>query len=350
MARREHVYGPYERKNGWEVVYVTPGGKRLTRLFPQESEARREADKARAKLEGRQLSDALRDFLQHSTRRGLRPGTVTTLGYRLRAVLQIDEDDGRAGGPIADLTPARAARLVEEYPRSVDTMKGSLAACRAFAAFCVSKRWLRADPFAACVVVGRKKRGKPQLTEDEAREFYHHAFELASKGDRPAIAALLYLVLGCRASEVTERTARDIDARGTILLIPHGKTHAAARRLVIPEPLRPLVAKLLRRKGQRLRPADYLFDRGDGQPPTKDWALWHVRRICRLAGVTEITTHSLRGLQSTLATAANAPAEAVAAQLGHASPAVTDRHYTAAGAKASARGARVLAVLDGGRS
>lgn len=350
MARREHVYGPYRRKHGWEVVYVAAGGKRLTQLLPSESEARRAAEAARSKLQGRQVVDAVRAFLEHGTKRGLRPGTVATLGFRLRAVLQVDEDGERSGGPIGELTPARAARLVEEYPRSVDTMKGALAACKAFGAFTSAKGWTRSNPFAACTVVGKKKRGKKQLREDEARAWFATAMDLARGGDRPAIACLLYLVLGCRASEVTERVRRDVDSRGTVLVIDEGKTDAAARRLHIPAVLQPLVATLMTRAGKRLRPGDYLFDRGDGAPPTRFWALYHVRRICQLAKVPEVCTHSLRGLQATLATRAHATGELVAAQLGQTGFDVTRAHYLQVGAEQSARTGRALTVLEGGRA
>lgn len=349
MARREHVYGPYKHKNGWSIVYVR-GGDRSTVVVAGQVEAQRLVDEARAQLSGRQVSEAVRAFLEREERRGLRAGTVTTLGYRLRAVLQVDADGPRTGGPVAELTPARATRLLAGYEASVDTRKGALAACRAFGAFTASKGWTRSNPFEACAVDGRKRRGKKQLTIDEAREFFRVALERASGGDRGAVAALLYVVLGCRASELRERVVRDIDNRGTVLVIPGGKTAAAARRLSIPAELQPLVSALLVRDGVRLHPGAYLFDRGDGKPPTNDWARYQVHKLCRAAKVPRVCTHSLRGLQSTLATAANATAEAVAAQLGHTSPAVTGRHYLAPGAAESARGRTALTVLAGGRS
>jgi hypothetical protein len=55
----------------------------------------------------------------------------------------------------------------------------------------------------------------------------------------------------------------------------------------------------------------------------------HVQKLCDAAGVPRVSTHSLRGLHSTLALEAGATASAVAAALGHASFAVTARHYAA---------------------
>lgn len=119
---------------------------------------------------------------------------------------------------------------------------------------------------------------------------------------------------------------------------------------MIPSVLQPLVAALFVRGGKRLRPGDYLFDRGDGEPPGRWWALYHVRRICRLAKVPLVCTHSLRGLQASLATKAHATGELVAAQLGHTSPTITQRHYLNPGMVAASRTDRALTVLSGGRA
>ena len=70
--------------------------------------------------------------------------------------------------------------------------------------------------------------------------------------------------------------------------------------------------------------------------------------MCERAGVPVVTAHGLRGLHATLATEAGATSALVAAQLGHAGTAVTERHYTDRTAKESATTARVLRVLEGG--
>jgi integrase len=53
----------------------------------------------------------------------------------------------------------------------------------------------------------------------------------------PAATALL---MGMRASEVTDGLVRDLDDDGRVLVIPHAKTRAGVRRLRIPEVLQPL--------------------------------------------------------------------------------------------------------------
>jgi len=53
---------------------------------------------------------------------------------------------------------------------------------------------------------------------------------MADAGDPLALGVLLMLHLGLRQGEVGARVARDLDASGTILWIPAGKTKNAVRR------------------------------------------------------------------------------------------------------------------------
>jgi hypothetical protein len=53
--------------------------------------------------------------------------------------------------------------------------------------------------------LGKRRRGKPQLTTDEARKFLATALELAAE-DEGAIAAAMALLMGMRASEIVART------------------------------------------------------------------------------------------------------------------------------------------------
>lgn len=63
-----------------------------------------------------------------------------------------------------------------------------------------------------------------------------------------------------------------------------------------------------------------------------------------------VCTHSLRGLWATLAVESGAASHVVAANLGHHSFAVTERHYAQGSAVANAATARVLGMLGGDRS
>jgi hypothetical protein len=68
-----------------------------------------------------------------------------------------------------------------------------------------------------------------------------------------------------------------------------------------------------------------------GQPLTDAWLWGHVHKLCDEAGVPRVSTHSLRGLHSTLALEAGATSSAVAAALGHGSFQITAKHYAAPG-------------------
>lgn len=76
------------------------------------------------------------------------------------------------------------------------------------------------------------------------------------------------------------------------------------------------------------------------------WLLLHVKRLCRLAGVPVVCTHSLRGLHASVATDAGATSHMVAAALGHSSPAITQAHYIAEGTVEHARTRKVIERLD----
>jgi integrase/recombinase XerC len=98
------------------------------------------------------------------------------------------------------------------------------------------------------------------------------------------------------------------------------------------------------------RPAQApLFAHAATRKRATDWAREQVTRMCKLAGVPRVTPHGLRGTNATLATEAGAASHLVAAQLGHASTAITeggayiDPHRAGAAKRQTA-----LRVLAGG--
>lgn len=147
-----------------------------------------------------------------------------------------------AESDLAQLTPRKAAHLYDRLstrpsktgrPLSTDSHRNILAECKSFGRWCAKSKLLPADPFAAVEGVGRRSHGKPQLRIDEARRFCRTAHELAIGGDVGAVAALVTLLLGLRASEITERVSRDVDDGGRLLWIPDSKTRAGRRQVEI---------------------------------------------------------------------------------------------------------------------
>lgn len=345
-ARRERVHGPYydaTRRQPWSVVLVAATGRRSVVRFASEAAADAYRADAAAEATGRTVSAAIAAYLDDCRARGLTPRTIDTAGQRLRALLRADRGDG---GELARLTPARAARLLSERRGSVVTRRLSLALASTWARWCARQGWLRRDPFAGLEVQGRAGAGKPQLRVDEARVFASTCYRAAAAGDRHALAVLCLLVFGRRASEIADREVRDLDDGGRMLWIPTAKTRAGRIQLEVPDEIGALLLRLtLDDRGRRR-------DGGARLWPglTRHHLHHHTERLCRLAGVTVVCPHSLRGLHATLARPLVSTPRAVSVALGHASEAVTARHYLEAGAVARDDQRRAWSRLLGGPS
>jgi len=144
------------------------------------------------------------------------------------------------------------------------------------------------------------------------------------------------LLMGLRASEIVERTSRELDDGGRILLITHSKTRAGVRRLMVPEVLQPLLLKVAAGKGADVRL--FAYDR--------HWVLRSLarcagRRVCPWSRPTALAAPTRpRPSQAGLT------GSTVAAALGHTSFAVTANHYATPGSVESARVGRVIDALN----
>jgi integrase len=78
---------------------------------------------------------------------------------------------------------------------------------------------------------------------------------------------------------------------------------------------------------------------------TKDALLYWTRKLCRDAGVPEVTPHGLRGTNATASMTANRNPHEVAAALGHASIHGTLRHYADRHQVAAARQHAAVSAL-----
>lgn len=146
--------------------------------------------------------------------------------------------------------------------------------------------------------------------------------------------------------QVLQRVVRDLDDEARCLWIDEGKTANARRRLEVPEVIQPYLSRLAEGKC----PADYLFGASKNGRARANQKMWEmVRRLCERAGVPPVCTHSLRGLWATLAVQSGAASHVVAANLGHHSFSVTERHYAQGSAVANAATARVLGTLSSER-
>lgn len=297
------------------------------------------------------VKDAIDAYEERLKAKGNKATSYVETPRRLRWLLADALD-----GTLEALTPLKAKRLYEAvatatYERSgetrtysVDTCKNTLAEARTFAAWCMSKRWLKENPFDGIKDERQRNHGKEQLTRDEARKFVKVALKQA-KSNAGSVAALMTLIMGLRAKEITLRTVRDLDDDGSLLIIERAKTKAGNRTVFVPEMVRPFLARLAAGK----EPDALIFATEEGGEHWRDWPAENVRRICREAGVREVCAHSMRGLHASLAIEAGMASAAVARSLGHESATTTLTSYATptAARKAQQRGA--LAVLQGGK-
>lgn len=365
MARRtggERIHGPYPHGNRWRIILVDGDGGRAAESFETEGAALAAITKLRERAAGLKVRTAIAEYQTYQLDElQLKPSSIAVTGWRLRSLLQVD--DHRDGGLVAELTPRRARILVAAHrhrlvrpkrprgepremvtrERSVAYRRGALEEARTWAAWCVARGDMPADPFDGIEILGARRRGKLQLRATEAIKFEAKALELYDAGERDALAAALVLDLGCRATEIAESEVRDYDLGCTVFWVTeeNTKTENGRRQLAIPEHLQPRVLDATRGRGGSTAMFPSLH---------RHKLLLLVKRICRLAGVPEVCTQALRGVFASLATLDGIASEAVARQLGHGDRGTTaERNYIAPGASRQGQQATALRVLAGGR-
>lgn len=353
MRRRKgtRVRGPYPHPRGFHVVVFSEGG-RSDRLCQTEEEAHqliRDVEKA-LELEGPiTVEEAMKRYEAHKRAKGNRASSILRTMYHLRSLV------GKSEGRLVDLA-GNAATIYETYAPTVavDTHRNALSEAKTFGNWCVKQGWVRQNPWAKVEGTGERRRGKEQLRVDEARRWLAKATELAELGDEGAVAAMMCLLLGLRASEVVERVGRDVDDGGALLWIDRGKTAGARRCVEVPKLLQGLLVDLAADMDTALGGrSSFLFPsrspRAKLPHRSREWVLDNVKRLCRLAGVPVVTAHGLRGTMSSIASAAGAVTHLVAATLGHAGTAVTLGHYIRPEAAQRGTQERGMRILRGGK-
>lgn len=364
MPRRAQtrVNGPYRHGRRWRVNIRHPDGTQIARGFDTEAEAEAAIEGARAELDSRDLharaaalqakadearaiadaagtgpltvEDLLDKYLDHMRATGAKPQSVETTDYRLRALLKpVLESSVHAVTPTraADLYAARAAECAG------DTHRNALGQVKTMWRWARKAGHIGIDAWAEVAPRGRRKPGKMQLRQTEAKKWYRLAKERARDGDVGALGALCSLVFGYRSSEVVGLTARDIDVEAALAYVDEGKTAASTRTVMIPDWLCALLDARIKAidKGAKLFP----FKR--------DWVRQQVHRLCDLAGVPRVNAHSMRGLHGSTAIRAGRTAQDVADQLGHTTTTVTRQSYIAPGVEAAEQQRQLMEMLDG---
>ena len=329
----ERIHGPYPHRARWRVVGVRSDGSRVRETFATREAADAFLAEARS-ARTRTIGEAVSAFLDWMAEAGRRPSTVTTARYRLVAFLRLGEGDR----PLSNLDGEDLYDRRREDGVRPDTHRGELALASTWATWCVKRGWLPANPFAEVEPMGARSHGRPQLRIDEARAFLAAALADASPA---GLACALALLSGARASEVVCRLARDLDDSGRVLWVTESKTRAGVRQIPVPAVLQAGLLALARGRA----PSDPLW--GD---VTRHWLSHHVRRLCGVAGVPEVSPHGLRGTVASIRVGGGEAVEAVARALGQAGPAVTRRHYLAPGVEAGALADAAVSLLVGNKN
>ncbi len=343
MARRSkgvRILGPYPHRRRFRVIVVGEGGKRSSRLYETEKQARQVIRSLTSELTG-DAALTVGDVMERYERylreeKQNKPLSVDTTLARLKSFFT---DEGLLFRGI-DASRCNAYYTALAKRVKVDTHRNTLSEARTFLKWTVKRKLRASNPLDSVEGMGKRHKGKEQLRLDEARRWLAKATEQADAGKDGAVAAMVTLLMGLRASEVVQRTVRDVDDDGRLLWIPDSKTDAGRRRQQVPELLQPYLARLAAGK----QPMDLLFGKHD-----RAWPRQWVQRLCAAAKVPVVTAHGMRGLHSTLAIETGVTAHAVAAALGHESPATTFQHYATPTAVGNARQERALRVLQGGR-
>lgn len=352
MARRRRgstrVYGPRAHRRRFRIMVVERGSKPDYYSYATAKEARqvkRSLERGFGQREDPTVKFALDRYEVYlRSDKGDKAKSVYCTTHCLRSFFldreaYLSDLDGETCQRYYDELTQKKSRLGK--PLAVDTHRNILSQTRSFLTWCVKKKkWLDENPLAEVEGKGKRRHGKAQLRVTECRLWLKKAVELAETGDVGAVAAMMTLLLGMRASEIISRVVRDVDDDGRLLWIPASKTPAGRRTLEVPGLLVPYLAKLA--EG---RPAqDSLFG-----CHWRDWPRKQVARICSEAKVMRVTAHGMRGAHATLATERGITGHVVAAALGHESCSTTYQSYAKPESVATAQQQRVLTVLEGGR-
>lgn len=338
MGRRftgERYLGPYAhpcghvaercsclRVAGYRNIHVVgPGkaGRVALTLYPTADEAREERRRFEADITALSLTTET-TLVEYEV-------FLTTIGHTergpcseksARATCAIVGRFFKVPRPIHGITARLIAELYKKLstenseatgkPLKADSHRNILLQVRSYLKWCVGEGYFRKNPADGIKGTGRRSKGKQKLSIKETRAWLPIALELAESGDVGAVAALMALLMGLRASEIVNRLVSDVDELeepGDTLNVPYGKNDAARRLLEVPAELRPFLAALAEGKSS----GAWLFPTRKSASGKHDygWVEDQVKRICDLAKVTLVGAHAMRGKFAEIASRVRSP-------------------------------------------
>lgn len=360
-----YVAGPYHETNGRYRLKVWDGRRLSKPSFETEKEALKEKSRLERKFDPEEVltvEGLIGRYLAYQREvKGNRKWSYENCGLRLRQFFR-----DHLTHSVSRLTPEKAEEI---YHLHVDrkhfrtgnrlsdaTQQGDCKKARAMFYWAARRDLIPTNPFERVELVGKPKRGKKQLTADEGERFVKVGIEkFVRSSDQLALAAVVCITTGGRASEVLKRIIADVDEGGTVLIVREREADAQAgaatvknvssnRRLFLHPQLQPLVAALAAgRHAEALLFGRYGY-KAEAQSLRKK-----VHQICKAAKVPKVTTHSLRGWYATSIYRRSLDPSQTAAMLGHSDFRMTERCYLDPSGTAQARVAhvgRLLGLVD----
>lgn len=323
----------------------------------EEKRAEREAAAAEVKARTAKLTlgDVYRDYCTHKAVRS--PGTRDS---EWRCYLQRWEDS-----ELDAISKAEVRDWFRDLTKqtSTSTANKALARLKALYSWAASQSdYEGPNPTATITKHSEKSRRRRQrLRVDELAAFFA-AMTTISRDMSDLFKLALFT--GQRAGNVKSMRWTDLDLGGGRWMIPETKQGEAVDVALAPQVVELLTARQVYlaervkarkarwskdRKGPEPKGSPYVFPakRGDGHLVTyaKAW-----EKLCKAAKIDGLRVHDLRRSLASFAQDAGIGTALVAAQLGHADPATTLRHYTALAGKAQQEAIAVVvaSLVQGG--
>lgn len=192
---------------------------RYAELASAAEEARRQAEALDGG--GKTVGELIDEYITYlRDDRGCRKSTYQTAEFKLRGILA--QVEHRLAQSITPGDAEGAYRTRTARVRAA-THRGELNHVKSLWRWALRRRLVSRDPWAEVEPIGRVRRGKEQLRPDEARTLFEHCLEVATTGGPKerdgAIAALVALLLGLRASEIIGLEARDGSADELVVAV-----------------------------------------------------------------------------------------------------------------------------------
>jgi integrase len=228
---------------------------------------------------------------------------------------------------LADVSINDVANMVTELQQNGkkgSTIKGVLVPLGSVYEFALRNGWTAANPVRGLLKSERPKRDQRTMEILSTDEIQAMLIEAPSRW-APLLAALTFT--GMRLSEALALTWRQVDFDSNTLTVGESKTAAGAGREIILMPELGLTLRKHKLQSSYSGDDDPVFPTVEGKVPAQQSIRSMFERALRNAGVRRVRLHDLRHTCASILIGQGMDVTFVAAQLGHANPAITLSTY-----------------------